>query len=99
MIHPKRTCSGCGQIIPSVNPDKWYQICSTECREIVQDTCDDLIDERHAITTQSVWMQKLIDKEQKSNFTKYKFKCQYKDEDGNCPDCFKNNLCLKIPIK
>lgn len=64
--YPQVICSGCGQPMPTIHPENFHQICWTDgCLEIVEDSYDECISVRHAIRTQDVWIQKLIDQVQK----------------------------------
>lgn len=48
-ITESKVCSGCGAVFPSVHPEKYYQFCSVECREIVEDCSEVFIDQQHTI--------------------------------------------------
>lgn len=62
MTAKKVVCSGCGEEFYSVRPDRYYQFCSGECREIVEEQAEEFIDDRHAtkLITNPLWVvQKL----------------------------------------
>jgi predicted nucleic acid-binding Zn ribbon protein len=58
----KVDCSGCGSEFHSTNPDQYHQFCSSECRRIVEEESEDIIDNRHFVRLlhSAFWIQRLI---------------------------------------
>ena len=57
-----RCCAGCGYEFKSTRPEKYYQFCSVECRDVVETEVEEIVDDRQFIRllNDGNWLQPLL---------------------------------------